>query len=218
MHFDTPGTTKTVTAVFHSRPSTVGPLLLQGAGASGTVSFSAPVTGASGSPVTCRIENGVQQGSCAGTIEGAAGTFTITATPDPGSIFVWWQVGGFENFGGGGPAGQCEETSPTCTLTATRGGTQFDGIVTFASASSFPLEVEIQGPGYVSWDYSPTRIFRDCSTTCTEYFEPGSTATFGAHPGEGATFLGWTDCTVPSGTVCEMDMSGNRHVVARFGP
>ena len=76
----------------------------------------------------------------------------------------------------------------------------------------------MQGSGYVSWPYSRDRVTRDCPTICKEYFEPGSTVTLTAHPGEGATFLGWTDCTAPSGTTCDMAMTENRHVVARFGP
>ncbi len=76
----------------------------------------------------------------------------------------------------------------------------------------------MQGSGYVSWPYSSDRVTQDCPTICKEYFEPGSTVTLTAHPGEGATFLGWTDCTAPSGATCDMLMTENRHVVARFGP
>jgi hypothetical protein len=216
LRFDTPGTTQEVTAVFGTMPSIISNMMLQGGGASGTVTFSAPVTVPGGGPLTCRIVDGVQAARCEGELKAGVGTFTVTATPDPGSIFVRWVVGGLP--GVGESAIGCVETAPSCTFTFTRGGGLFDGVVTFASTSSYSLQVEIQGTGHVSWPYSSERYTTDCPSSCREYFAPGSTVTLTAHSGEGATFSGWTDCSVPSGSKCDMAMSENRHVVARFGP
>ena len=147
VHFDTPGTTKEAIAVFHARPSTLGPFQLQGAGASGTVRFSAPpVIGISGSPLTCRLVNGVPDPAypdCRGVIQAGVGTFTVTATPDPGSVFVWWMLGGQDGTDPGDPLPRCAETSPSCTFTLTLGGGHIDGIVTFAPACWFSLQVQV---------------------------------------------------------------------------
>ena len=216
VHFSTPGTTQEVTAVFGTMASTISNIKLQGAGASGTVAFSSPVTAPGGGPLTCRLVNGVQAGRCEGVIEAGVGTFTVTATPDPGSLFVWWVAGGLPGLRES-PI-QCAETIPSCTFTFATGGGSFDGVVTFASASSMLLEIAIEGSGSVNWPYLGDRYTQICPTSCKEYFEAGSTVRLTAYPGEGATFLGWTGCSAPSGSTCDMAMTENRHVVARFGP
>ncbi len=217
VHFATPGTTQEVTAVYGTMPSTISGILLQGAGASGTVTFSAPVTASgSGEPLTCRLVNGVPEPACNGVVEAGVGTFTVTATPDPGSIFVRWAIGGFPGLRERPIS--CAEAAPSCTFTFTHGGANFDGVVWFASTSNYALQVEIQGMGNVRWPYSSDRVALDCPTSCVEYFEPGSSVTVTAYPGQGSTFLGWEDCSIPSGTTCTMTMTANRHLVAKFGP
>ena len=131
MHFDTPGTTKTVTAVFHSAPSVVD-FQLRGDGASGSVTVSPTLKGLSSSSFVCNLVQGVAQPGCRGELEAGLGTLTLTATPAPGSRFAGWDVSVSDEYGGTQPSRCVEPLSTTCVLTFVHGDAVLDGYVNFA--------------------------------------------------------------------------------------
>jgi hypothetical protein len=131
VHFDTPGTTKNVTAVFHSAPSFVN-FLLRGDGASGSVTVSPTLTGTGGTPFVCTLVQGVAQPGCSGTFDPGGGTVTLTAIPAPGSRFAGWDVTLSDDYGVP-PTPRCADPlSTTCVLTFVHGNGLIDGYVNFA--------------------------------------------------------------------------------------
>lgn len=127
VRFTAPGSIAHVTAVYGTTPSNVN-FLLQGEGASGTVTVTGAVNEGTDTPFSCRLENGIP-GPCSGTFPPGVGVVTVTATPDAGSVFSSWQVGSISPEFPGPP---CPTTTPTCTITFSQGNTTLDGIITFS--------------------------------------------------------------------------------------
>lgn len=129
VHFDTPGTTKNVTAVFHTAPSFVA-LFLRGDGASGSVTVSPTLRGY-GSPFVCSLVQGVAQPGCRGELEAGAGTLTLTAIPAVGSHFAGWEVTAYDPYTD--TRTTCAEPlSTTCVLAFVHGESNLEGYVNFA--------------------------------------------------------------------------------------
>jgi hypothetical protein len=130
VHFDTPGTTKNVTAVFHTAPSVVA-LQLRGDGASGSVTVSPTLRGLGSSSFVCNLVQGVAQPGCRGELEAGAGTLTLTATPAAGSHFAGWEVTAYDPYTD--TRTTCAEPlSTTCVLAFVHGESTLEGYVNFA--------------------------------------------------------------------------------------
>jgi Ca2+-binding RTX toxin-like protein len=102
-------------------------------------------------------------------------TVNLTATPDPGSIFVGWS-------GDPGCANMVTmDTDKNCTAT-------FD-------IETFTLTANKTGTGNGTLTSSPAGI--DCGADCTEDYVGGTNVTITAMPDPGSTFDGWSgDCDV----------------------
>ncbi|MGH8103737.1 MAG: InlB B-repeat-containing protein, partial [bacterium] len=109
---------------------------------------------------------------------------TLTATPDPGSVFVVW----FGDCGGSNsPTQVTMNGNKTCTA-------QFDPPATFI------LTVQVQGTGTGSVTiYLDAIVNNTCNNAnqpCTRMYSSGANITLIAQPGPNSVFAGWTgDCT-----------------------
>jgi hypothetical protein len=142
---------------------------------------------------------GISCGSeCSAPFE-AGQTVVLTATPDAGSSFVGWSVGG------------CSGTG-TCTLV---GGTEQSVTAEFEAEgpppSEFELSVSTSGSGTVT--SSPAGI--SCGSACAARFAAGATVILMATPDSGATFSGWSGACNGTGA-CDVEMSETRSVRATF--
>jgi len=131
--------------------------------------------------------------------EPEAEPITLTATPDPGSLFAGW-IGG------------CDGSEPTCRITLTTSET-IVAIFDLAGGQGAALAVAKLGTGTVT--SAPPGI--DCGSTCTATFPVGGTVTLSAAPAPGFVFRGWTGaCLGAAG--CALIMDGPKSVTATFEP
>ncbi len=123
---------------------------------------------------------------------------TLTAFPDPGSLFTGW-------------ASDCSGNARSCTVEpqdATTVTAIFDlpGVQT-----SFPLAIGKSGNGTIT--SSPGGI--DCGPACAASFPPGTIVTLTASPAAGWTFAGWSGACSGS-DACTVTLDGPKTVSARF--
>jgi hypothetical protein len=125
----------------------------------------------------------------------AGSTVTLTASPDPGSVFTGW-------------SGDCSGTA-TCQVSMS----QARAVTASFSPNVFGLTVTKLGTGNGVISSSPVGI--SCGAACQASFAAGSTVTLTASPEPGSLFVGWSgDC---SGTgTCQLTMSGARSTSATF--
>jgi PKD repeat protein len=122
-------------------------------------------------------------------------TVTLTAIPDPSSVFTGW-------------SGDCSGTG-ACQITIN----QVRSVTANFVVKQFDLTVSGQGSGSGQVTSSPAGIA--CPPVCQAGFDPGTAVTLTASPDAGSIFTGWSgDC---SGTgACQITMNQARSVTANF--
>jgi Divergent InlB B-repeat domain/Abnormal spindle-like microcephaly-assoc'd, ASPM-SPD-2-Hydin len=139
------------------------------------------------------IDCGSANNSCSATY--ASGTsVTLTAVPDPGSMFVGW-------------AQACSGTQP-CTLNM---AADRQVVATF---NLLPvLNVTPSGNGAGTVTSSPAGI--NCGGTCSANYMPGTVVTLSQSAASGSTFTGWSGACSGT-TTCVVTMNGDQSVTATF--
>lgn len=120
---------------------------------------------------------------------------TLTATPEPGSVFVGW-------------TGACSGADP-CVVTL---DADLQATATFVPGPR-ALDVTVVGSGRVT--SSPAGI--DCGVLCIASFPHGTEVALAATPGTGQSFTGWGGACSGTGA-CTVTMDEARSVTATFSP
>ena len=148
-----------------------------------------------GSGSVSSLPAGIDCGLTCSAPYSAGSGVTLSASPDPGSLFSGW-------------SGDCSGTGD-CILT-------MDGDHSVTATFSLPtytLDVALAGNGSGSVSSLPAGI--DCGLTCSAPYSAGRSVTLSASPDPGSLFSGWSgDC---SGTGdCILTMDGDHSVTATF--
>ncbi len=141
---------------------------------------------------------GIDCGSdCVAPFSNALGDMvTLTATPDPGSVFVAW-------------TGDClGQNDCNLALLSNRSVT-----AEFQPAPTFEVAVTLAGDGSGTVSSAPSGI--SCDPNCTSSFEENTSVTLSATPDANVAFDGWSgDCTGTGS--CVLSMTENKSVTATF--
>jgi lysozyme len=152
-----------------------------------------PGAGGSVTDVTGRLSCG-DGASCAALFDPSA-IVTLTATPDPGAVFLRW-------------GGACSGSSPTCSVTTL-------GKKTVTATFGYPLSASAAGPGGGIVSSSPAGI--SCASTCSRAFPAGSSVSLTATPDGASEFDTWSgDCAGLDANACMVTLDQPRSVTARF--
>jgi lysozyme len=153
----------------------------------------APGAGGSVTDLTGRLSCG-DGASCAALFDPSA-IVTLTATPDPGAVFLRW-------------GGACSGSSPTCSVTTL-------GKKTVTATFGYPLSASAAGPGGGIVSSSPAGI--SCATSCSHAFPAGSSVSLTATPDAASEFDTWSgDCGGLDAKACTVMLDQPRSVTARF--
>jgi hypothetical protein len=152
--------------------------------------------GAGSGPVTS-VPAGISCGSSCTALFASGSAVTLTAAPNPGSVFAGW-------------SGACSGmTTCVVTMSAARSVT-----ATFNVGQILTVAKSGSGSGPVS--SSPAGI--SCGSVCSRTFPTDSVVTLTATPSAGSTFVGWSGACTGTGN-CVVTMSAARNVTAAFnGP
>jgi hypothetical protein len=144
------------------------------------------------------VQDGTRVIDCGSTCSGdfpQGGTLTLTATPDPGSIFSGWSGGG------------CTGTGPTCAVPV-------NGDTTLTAAFSRKLaSLTVHRFGHGTVRSLPAGI--TCSRRCNHRFVLGP-VTLTAKPSEGWRFARWQGACLGTKSVCRLVLLRPRTVTAIF--
>ena len=152
-----------------------------------------PGAGGSVTDVTRRLSCG-DGASCAALFDPSA-IVTLTATPDPGAVFLRW-------------GGVCSGSSPTCSVTTL-------GKKTVTATFGYPLSASAAGPGGGIVSSSPAGI--SCASTCSRAFPAGSSVSLTATPDGASEFDTWSgDCVGLDANACTVTLDQPRSVTASF--
>jgi lysozyme len=153
----------------------------------------APGAGGSVTDLTGRLSCG-DGASCAALFDPSA-IVTLTATPDPGAVFLRW-------------GGACSGSSPTCSVTTL-------GKRTVTATFGYPLSASAAGPGGGIVSSSPAAI--SCASTCSHAFPAGSSVSLTATPDGASEFDTWSgDCVGLDANACTVTLDQPRSVTASF--
>ena len=152
-----------------------------------------PGAGGSVTDISGRLSCG-DGASCAALFDPSA-IVTLTATPDPGAVFLSW-------------GGACSGSSPTCSITTL-------GSKTVTATFGYPLSTTVAGPGGGSVSTNPAGI--TCTSSCSHAFPAGSSVSLTATPDAASEFGAWSgDCTGLDPTACTVTLDQPRSVTASF--
>jgi len=183
-----------VTATFAQLPSSEGILTVSIGGTGNGTVFSSPAgINSCGGPQT----------PCAAAYPSGT-VVTLTATADPGSVFVGWSGAG------------CGGTG-FCTITIT--GDQFVTVgFEPAPAPQVTLSLTTDGPGLGTITASPPGLSCSGGATCSETYTVGTVITLTATPqSDGiSTFAGWTIAGCSGTGICQITMNENLTVAGTF--
>src|SRR5436190_14605430 len=153
----------------------------------------APGAGGSVADLTGRLSCG-HGASCAALFDPSA-IVTLTATPDPGAVFLRW-------------GGACSGSSPTCSGTT-------PGRKSVTATFGYPLSASAAGPGGGIVSSSPAGI--SCASTCSHAFPAGSSVSLTATPDGASEFDTWSgDCVGLDANACTVTLDQPRSVTASF--
>jgi hypothetical protein len=130
----------------------------------------------------------------------AGSSVTLTATADPGSVFIGWSGSGIV----------CPGTG-TCQVTVTH-ATAISADFDLAAKT---LTVTLKGAGVGSVASSPAGI--SCGATCEFGFSNGTLVSLTATPA-GSVFVGWSGGGCSGTGTCTVTMTAAVSVTARFSP
>lgn len=164
---------------------------------SGTVTFSP-----AGSLASCAA-------SCTNVFARGA-TVTLAAQPGPGMQFLGWTSEG----------GECQGTSPTCTLTPTRQVTLISAAFGKASATpGYTLSYVRTGSGSGTLTATANGSGLACSAAvCSTSHPAGTMITLAARPEGASTFAGWSGACTGTAPSCSFALRANSTVTASFQP
>ena len=153
----------------------------------------APGAGGSVTDLTGRLSCG--DGASCATLFDPSAIVTLTATPDPGAVFLRW-------------GGACSGSSPTCSVTTL-------GKKTVTATFGYPLFASATGPGGGIVSSSPAGI--SCASSCSHAFPAGSSVSLTATPDAASEFDTWSgDCVGLDANACTVMLDQPRSVTARF--
>lgn len=138
-------------------------------------------------------------------------TITLTAKPDPDMTFQGWAS----------PGGECQGTSPTCTLTVSKLVTAVSAKFGRASSptASYTLSYARSGTGNGMVSVTANGLPVACNaSTCSTSQPRGTTVTLVAKADNGSLFTGWSGACTGTTTTCSLALTSNASVTASFQP
>ena len=130
-------------------------------------------------------------------------TVTLTASPQPDSVFIGWQGGG------------CSGIGP-CILTLDQPRTVIAQFEPIPPANTFRLTIVRAGQATGAVTSSPPGI--DCGVTCSETFTADMSVTLTAVAPPGVTFVGWGGAGCSGVAPCVVTLTQDQIVTAVFEP
>ena len=166
---------------------------------SGTPELLTVIKAGSGSGTVTSVPAGIDCGSDCEEWYSTNEKVTLTATPDPGSVFVGWDPGG-------GPG--CPGTG-TCELKMAT-----DKTVTATFAKAYELSVTKTGTGTGTVLSDVPGI--DCGSDCSEKYIENTKVILRATADPDSTFQGWSGAGCTGTGSCEVTMSEAKSIEAEF--
>jgi GH25 family lysozyme M1 (1,4-beta-N-acetylmuramidase) len=154
-------------------------------------------SGAGGSVADATGRLSCGDGATCDTLYDPSAMVTLTATPEPGAVFLSW-------------SGVCAAagSSPTCVATVL-------GSKAATATFGYPLTVTRAGPGAGTVTSSPGGV--DCPSACSRAFAAGATVSLAASPDAASEFDSWGGaCSGFDPTSCSVLLDRPRNVTATF--